>query len=164
MVTKKTQETNTVAADALVRAISKDQFAGIGSFDDALALALDIYGELVTSDQLGDGFKLLDNKDLLVGVPFIVLDTSIVESDKFSRNGEAATFVTMRVVTDRGDKYVVVDGGTGICEQVKEWRTKFNKRGGLVCRRGLSKSEYDYTDDKGNTSLAATYYIDEQGA
>ncbi len=147
----------------LERMISKDQFANINSFEAALALAEEVYGELIMSDTMGDGFRLLDNKMELVGKPFIILDTSLTESEKFKRNGKPGMFTTMKVVTQDDRKYVVVDGGAGICNQIQEWRAKTNRRGGFFARHGLNVSEYTYTDGDGNESPAQTFYLDESG-
>jgi len=164
MVTKKNEVTPQVEETSLERVISKDQYQSIASFQDALRLAEEAYGELSRSDEFGDGFTKLDDKDKLVNVPFLILDSTIALSKEFTRNGEPGAYVAFRVVTEDAKKYIVVDGSTGICAQIQEWRTKSNRRGGFVAMHGLRKSEYTYTDDKGDTSPAVTYYLDESGS
>lgn len=160
---KRATNTDSVPTTEIERLISKDQFASVASWDDALALARETYGELMSSDQFGDGFTMLDNKDKLLDNPFLILDSSVTDSKEFTRNGEPAAFVAMRVVTKGGDKFIVIDGSTGLCNQLIEWRTKTGRRGGFVCMHGLRKSEYTYTDPNGDTSPATTYYLDESG-
>lgn len=148
---------------AIERLISKDQFASITSFEQALELARTTYGELTSSSEFGDGFTMLEDKDKLLNVPLLILDSSVTTSKDFTRNGEPTQFVALRIVTKPGEKFIVIDGGTGVCTQIMEWRTKTGRRGGFVCQKGLRKSEYSYVDDKGDTSPATTYYLDESG-
>ncbi len=122
-----------------------------------------MYGELTSSDQFGDGFTMLEDKDKLLGVPFLILDSSVTASKDFTRNGEPTQFVAFRAVTRPGEKFIVIDGSTGVCTQLIEWRTKTGRRGGFVCQKGMRKSEYVYRDDKGDESPATTYYLDESG-
>lgn len=128
----------------------------IQSFEDAAALVESTYGPILTADsELGDGFAMLESKDVLIGVPVLFLSWS------FSEGQYAEEFVSARVITKDGGKYVLNDGGTGIRTQLREFTdTHDGRTGGLLARRGLRRSDYDYTDDKGKTQAASTYYVD----
>ncbi len=128
----------------------------IESFDDAMALVESTYGEIMTADsELGDGFSLLKEKDVLIGVPCLFLSWSFSEGD-FSEE-----FVSCRLVTKDGAKYVLNDGGTGIRAQLRAFSDSHGGRmGGLLSRRGLRKSEYEFENDKGKMEKGTTYYVD----
>lgn len=128
----------------------------IASFEDAFALVESTYGPVLTADsELGDGFAMLETKDVLIGTPLIFLSWS------FSPGKYDEEFVSARVVTKDGGKYVVNDGGTGIRAQLREFSDSHGGRqGGLLARRGLRRSDYEYTDDKGKAQEASTYYVD----
>lgn len=133
-----------------------EDLAAIGSFEDALKLAVDTLGEeniARASAEIGDGFKLLETKDQLIGVPMILLtwDFSI---------GDFGEFVSIRLVTKDGGKFIVNDGSTGIRDQLIQYTAKKGRKGGLVCDKGLRRSDYEYTDEKGQKSKAQTYYLD----
>lgn len=126
---------------------------GIDSLEDALALldsqGIDIHD---AADEIGTGFTVLDDKNKLIGVPFLILAFDFHDSDKKREDGQLAKFVSMTIVTKApilvGEelfrKFIVNDGGTGIYAQLDEWAVKANKRGGLLVRRGLRASNYDH--------------------
>lgn len=146
---------------AVQHKISAAQLSEVVSFDDALRLMEETYGEgavALASDALGDGFSLLEEKDQLIGVPcaFISWRESL---------GDFGPFVAARVVTQDNRKVVIIDGGSGIYAQLSEFSQKFGRDGGLVARKGLRRSDYTYTDtDKKSGETverpATTYYID----
>lgn len=157
-----TVATQDMTSAEIVRLISNEQLKGIQSFEDAIALAQEIYGELASSDELGNGFVMVE-KETLLGVPFVVVDTSVKPSEKFKRDGQPSLWAIIRAVTKDHKKVIITDGSTGLCQQIIQWRTEKGKTGGFMAFHGLRKSEYEYTDEKGNTSPATTYYIDESG-
>src|SRR3546814_5847675 len=84
-----------------------EELLGIQSFEDAYALAVQYYGQenLVRADEtIGNGFRLLANKDTLIDQKFIAL------AWRFNP-GDFGEFVTMMVVTEDGRKFIVHDGG-----------------------------------------------------
>jgi hypothetical protein len=136
--------------------VSDDALGEITSFDDALALLTETYGEagiVVASDVLGDGFAMLTNKDLLIGVTFVAVKWTITMGD----HGE---FAVVKLVTIDGKKYVVTDGSTGLHQQLSDFSAKTGRYGGLVVKNGLRKSDYTYTDENGKETPATTYYLD----
>jgi hypothetical protein len=146
---------------AVQHKISAAQLSEVSSFDDALRLMEETYGSgaiALASDALGDGFQLLEEKDQLIGVPcaFISWRESL---------GDFGPFVAARVVTQDNRKVVIIDGGSGIYQQLSEFSQKFGRDGGLVARKGLRRSDYTYTDVDKVTGQpverpASTHYID----
>lgn len=123
------------------------------SMSDVLALTKDRIPNI--AEVLGNGFEILDNKMRLVDVEFVIVRYGEHKSDK----GSKGTFATIHVITSNGNKYVVNDGSTGIQEQLKEIKEEHGRVAPLYVPRGLRVSEYDYTDEKGNTSKAQTFYL-----
>lgn len=135
---------------------SSAQLSDIGSFDDALKLAREMYGEaavVAAADVIGDGFRLLDNKDQLIEVPFLALAWDFHQGD----HGE---FVSVKVVTRDGLKFVLNDGSTGIRDQLMQYSADKSQYGGLFCMKGLRRSDYTFEDENGEEKAARTYYID----
>ena len=144
-----------------------ESLAGITSFDDALSLLSESGVVPESMDDYGTGFKVLDNKDRLIGVPFVILSWRFNDGDYETAPGEKGVFVSCEVVTKHGEKYIINDGGSGICRQLnmvsaqRQERNHPHPQNGLLVDGGLTKSEYEYTDEKGKTSPATTYYLSE---
>lgn len=136
--------------------ITVDELAALTSFDDALKLVQEKIGEDnvgVAAAEIGDGFKLLENKDQLIGIPFIAVTWDFHQGD----HGE---FVSAKVMTRDGQKYIVNDGSSGIRDQLMGYTAKKNTQGGLYCEKGLRRSNYEYQDESGQKKPATTYYLD----
>lgn len=136
--------------------ITTDELASLKSFEDALSLVTAKVGETnlgVAAEEIGDGFKLLDNKDQLCGVAFIAVTWDF-------HNGDHGEFVSVKLMTRDGTKYIVNDGSTGIRDQLTAYTNKKGTQGGLFCEKGLRRSDYKYTDPEGKESNATTYYLD----
>jgi len=137
---------------------SIDDLHDINSLQDAL----DLVGDVDDFSEYGTGFVVLDkrDKDRLVGVPFVIVEWRFNHSAQYQGD-----FVSALVVTESGEKYVINDGSTGICTQLKsvlERRIKNNRarpNTGLTVRGGLRRSDYDTTDGDGNPIKATTYYL-----
>lgn len=138
---------------------STEQLAGIQSFDDAVALLKDAGVKPSVISDYGDGFSVLDDKRKLVNVPFVLLDYKFSEGDyNKGPDGVGAEFAICRVVTQSGEKFLFTDGSTGICEQVKDLRRR-GIPGGVLCEKGISVSEYDWYNEKGEKTPAKTFYL-----
>ena len=139
-----------MSQDVATARISADDLRNITSFEDAARLAAEQNGgELfVASEELGDGFALLENKDQLIDVPLVIMDWSFHEGD----HGE---FVSAHVVTRPGDKFIVNDGSTGIYAQLRAFSDARGKFGGLAVNRGLRRSDYTHPVH----GPATTYYL-----
>lgn len=150
-----------------------EQRAGIQSYEDAIALLLADPDSFIESEELGDGFKKLTDKALLVGKNFVIVEW---EYGKNTDYGEK--FVIVRLVTENGDKFFTTDGSTGIMRQLellKELSKGRVKR--VICKGGLRASDFWVADEDnakigisrgdivkadypGKKKKATTYYID----
>ena len=158
MATQDTTQSVNVDENGVVisHSINAEQLRGVSSFDDALALMRETYGDsaiALASEVLGDGFALTDNKDQLCGVGLAFI--SWLKSD-----GDFGDFLAARVVTEDGRKFVITDGSTGIYQQLMTFAQERGRMGGLVAKNGLRRSDYTYTDSEGKERPAVTYYID----
>lgn len=112
--------------------------------------------KITRAEDYGDGFKLIEDKSRLVGVPFICVNARTTA-------GDHGDFSILHVITEHNDKLIVTDGSTGIHKQVlTHGRAAFI---GLFCPSGLTVSEYEYesVDEKtGEVKMkpAKTYYVD----
>jgi len=140
---------------AIEKRIDDEDLAAIASMDDAIAL-LSGMGVAVreVGDLIGDGFSLED-KSALVNVAFVIVSFS------FAKGEYGEDFAVVRAVTADNRKIVFTDGSTGVREQVRRLGTKgINPNAaGVLVKRGLTVSEYEYTDDKGKVTPAKTYYL-----
>lgn len=113
-------------------------------------------------DILGTGFKVAENKDLLIGRPFLILDWHYTD-------GDHGVFVSLLAVTQT-EKIVINDGGSGILAQIQALESEGYSGSAIRVMRGLRKSEfwYDPNDPKGEKyksqedpsyKLGTTYYL-----
>lgn len=139
---------------------SDAQLRDIASFEDAI-MAAETEGETIAlaSQEIGSGFVVLDDKDLLLKVPFLILEWRFNAGKYENDLGEKTDFVSMTVVTKNNDKYIVNDGSTGIARQLREYSDRTNKYGMLLAEKGLRVSR-DYTVVvNGREINGTTYYI-----
>lgn len=154
---KATDNKKTTDVVPMIPEYRNSDLQSIGSFDDALALIREQFGDegVVAADQvIGNGFAILDNKDHLVGVPFAMVKWHFYEGRYANK------VVAVLLVTSDGRKFLMNDGSTGICKQLEEYSDDTGRFGGMVARKGLVRSDYEITDDKGDETSASTYYID----
>ena len=142
------------------RAFSTEELRSISSFDDALNLAQAKLGKgnviPQASEELGDGFTLLESeeKNLLIKRDMIILDWVFADGDYGDE------FVTMRLVTRDGGRYIVNDGSTGICAQLRDYSNRTGRYSMLRVERGFRKSEYANE----HSEHAVTFYLDTSSA
>jgi hypothetical protein len=148
-----------------VRQFTNEDLLNISTFEDALALVAETYGDVLAADEvIGNGFRMLANKEKLVGTPFVAIQWKFFDGDYGSK------YTNLLVVTDRGDRYLVNDGGAGITRDLMEYSTRTSRMGGVVFRNGLSSSTYDFCSECGSTvceapdehrmTPATTFYLD----
>lgn len=135
---------------------SDDQLRDIKTLDD-LAVALSGREDVKVFDasEFGNGYEVLDKegKDKLIGVYFAIMDWRF-------NDGDQGEFVSVTVLTEKGDRYVINDGSTGICEQLREIQKAAGGTAVIRVKKGLRVSRYTYTDEKdGKEKPAATYYL-----
>lgn len=117
-------------------------------------------------DVAGDGYELIRQKDILVNIPFFILDWKLVTDPDSMRD-----YATIRVITADGRR-IRFSGGTAILETLQLIKTKTGKTGGIRVKGGLVKSEYyinpesgepikDLDKYKGPKEKAATYYLNQ---
>jgi hypothetical protein len=161
---------------------SDDQLRSVRTAEDAMRLAAEMYGAVdsITDLEIGNGFTMLgDNKDRLVGVPFLVMATDLHEGD-WGQFASALLFT----LDGTNARLILTDGSTGICEQIRQLRESTGKAGGYHVPNGLRKSTYDTCREcgrpcpKGKTvhdpgcgaeigdarAEGVTYYFDLSGA
>lgn len=112
-----------------------------------------VASEVIETDQFG---MLLDkdNKALLVKQPMIIVKWDFYPGD-FGKE-----FVSAWVITQDDKRYILNDGSTGICDQLRELTDRTGRKTMLGCPKGLRVSEYDYTLPTGAVTRAKTFYID----
>jgi len=136
--------------------LSDEQRTEIRSFEDALATLADAGISVQSASDFGDGFGVMDKSEF-VNRKFLLLDCRIIPGDKSDFGSD---FAILRIVATDGTKAILTDGSreSGLCPQVKRMMDR-GVSGGVMCEKGLTVSEYTYTDEKGKETPAKTYYI-----
>lgn len=142
------------AANAIAkRLFSDDDLRALKSMSDLTDLLNSRELNVTTiTDVLGDGFELVDENDILVKIPFVML----TETESM---GDFGPFVTIRVMTKDGRKLIVNDGSTGIRDQMRSLRAKGIELPVWV-PGGLRVSRYQFIDpNTGEEKSARTFYL-----
>ncbi len=119
------------------------QLRDVTSFEDAMRLAREAYGEVHDiTDELGNGFRLIqkDDKGKLTGIPFIILHTAF-------NDGDFGEFASIALVTADNRKLILNDGSSGIADQLRGLVTATGRYGGWMVPGGLRESQYDTCKD-----------------
>jgi hypothetical protein len=133
--------------------LSPDALADMQSFDDAVRALQEagISGQRI--EDYGDGFVVRE-KEEFVNVPFLIVATRIVP------DGDFGPFAVVHLMTRDGRKAILNDGGAGIYQQVLDVTNSGKSLAGAFCERGLTVSNYTYTDEKTNEQRPAkTFYF-----
>lgn len=153
-----TAENNEKSVEKSPIRFDDDQLAAIRTTEDLKTLLAQEGVSLVDVSEFGTGFELADSA-ALVNVPFVIVQSQVKDSDKFTDDdGNPAKFAVLHVVTQDGRKLVITDGGTGICKQIQRMHSK-GTTAGIMVPKGLSESRYDYIDKDGKKTAAVTYYL-----
>jgi hypothetical protein len=132
-------------AELPVSDIELAEMANTVEWDDVLEVAVELDPWFT--------YRTPDDKAKLVGSPFVVLKTKLMQSTSY----EEVTIAVCYCKTEDGRLIKIVDSSTGICAQVQDLRrTHPNKP--IVCRNGLSVSEYE-VEVAGKRTKAKTYYL-----
>lgn len=135
----------------VVRRIDWGKVDNIG---DARALLESHNGAVLDASKvLGDGAELIEDKDRLINIPFLVLDWRFIVDQKTTNE-----YASVLVMNGEGAKARFNDGSTGVYAQLKKVTEEYGINGGLQCKRGLRKSEYTVEAD-GKPTRAVTYYL-----
>lgn len=97
-----------------------------------------------------EGRFVLVEKHSLEDIPFIITDFTI-----HAGNSVDAEYVNVKLVTSDNEQLCFNDGGVGIRPILEHWREAHPNAAGLMCARGLKRS--DYTNQNG--VKGTTYYI-----
>ena len=109
---------------------------------------------------LADEWPLVE-KDSLVNVPFLLVQWA-VSNPESSENGQ---YIVARGMTKENQRFRISDGSTGIMQQLVSLTVGRMEAGhpapnsGLLCEKGLRKSDYKTTDAAGKEINATTFYI-----
>jgi hypothetical protein len=132
-----TPEMTEAKALANANRFTDEELRNITSFDDALALAQSVYGEITDiTEELGNGFTLISDKSPLVDNPFVIVSCAF-------NDGDFGSFASVAAVTKDGKKYIFNDGSTGVHNQLFELARTKKRTGGFMAPSGLTASEYD---------------------
>lgn len=125
------------------RVFTDDDLAEVDSWDTAMSFVDGAFGEAVNAaDVLGTGFRMAteDDKLRLCGVPLLLMQWVFHPGD-FGED-----FVAINAVQRHDDggisKWIITDGGTGLCAELKAYTKKTGRSGGLGVPKGLRVSNY----------------------
>ena len=100
----------------------------------------------------GSEWDLIGNKDSLIDQDMVIARIRFNET-------ETGSFVSVCAYTNKGDKIVFNDGGTGVYQQLENYVRRTGRTTAIRCPKGLRVSRYKYIDKHGVERPAATYYI-----
>lgn len=141
---------------------SMDDLASLDSIDDVMALA-DAHNipVLESTNVFAGGFVNVENKEVLIGVPLIIIHWEFFYSSKFNCDGVAVWAVTERPIAypgGTGKKVIFTDLSTGICAELKT-RTKVAGIDFIRFPNGISSNTYTKELPDGSTTEATTYRL-----
>jgi hypothetical protein len=133
---------------AVPTTFSREDLSSIATWEDALRLAQSEYGTIVTAEEeIGDGFRVAteDEERRLVGVPLFLLEWT------FRAGDFGDDYVSIRAIAQGENgaitKWIINDGGTGICRDLRDFTKKTGRLGGLRVKNGLRVSDYQVDND-----------------
>lgn len=102
---------------------------------------------------LEESGNVVQDKDLLCGVPMLIVDTRFSVSKQYG-----TPFVSVTAMLKTGEVIIFNDGSTGICKQLDG--IDVSPEAPLHVPGGLRRSDYDYEDPKTGKKIgASTYYL-----
>lgn len=135
-----------------------DTLHAIQNFDDVARL----FGEApaIAGEVIGDGFSEVDEdgKSDLVDKEMLIVKYGLATSDYDETKEYAVVWALVKMRGGGIFKARFTDGGVGIPQQLRQLHNK-GITGNIWTPGGLVRSDYKYTDDKGNEQPATTYYI-----
>lgn len=155
---KESKESAPIEGEATETPSSEVSTSGIlwGKVDnlaDARNLLESHYGAVLSSGNLfGDGAEFIKDKNVMVGIPFMILDFRFITDPDTERE-----YVSVLVMNGAGEKARFNDGSTGIYAQLKQVHAEYGVIG-ITCKNGLRKSDYAVEID-GKKEKAVTYYL-----
>jgi len=111
-------------------------------------------------------WTLLNDKNQLVGRAFLAVQWKFHQSKEYVGSEFVSVYVITQDSLNGETHFVINDGSTGICRQLREltdFRLDSNAKtpyGGALIKGGLKLSEYERTDEKGTViGKGKTYYL-----
>lgn len=111
-------------------------------------------------------WKLLDDKSKLIGKKFLAVQWRFQQSKEYVGSEFVSVYLITADTIDGENTFVINDGSTGICQQLRtltDTRTEAGHKtpqSGALVKGGLKLSEYDRTDEKGTViGKGKTYYL-----
>lgn len=129
--------------------------------------AISALGAVSVDDLAWDAspYVVLDDKQKLVGKKFLAVQWTFRDSAEYLSEYVSVNIITADTIDGR-THFVINDGSTGICSQLRQLTAKREADGhkspfgGALINGGLSLSEYDRTDEKGTVvGKGKTYYL-----
>lgn len=106
-----------------------------------------------------DDFQKLDDKSLLINVPFYINRFWFTEGEMGDfAVAHCVTSTPVNTSTGMTSKIILTDGSTGIFKQLREYAKKTGKSGQVIIRHGLRVSQYTADTDQG-PKAAETFYL-----
>ena len=150
-----TRADGTAIAQRTPRRFTDEELQGLKSFDDFANFMQAREEEVASAVDFGHGFQMLeqDAKRRLVDQELVIIDTRMISRD----DGD---FAVVYVITRPGEKFMFLDGSTGIYKQLVEWKPE----GGLSMHvpHGLRASDYKKEVERNGRMVetdATTFYI-----
>lgn len=109
---------------------------------------------------------LLEDKAKLVGKKFLAVQWKFHQSKEYLNSEFVSVYLITADTIDGENTFVINDGSTGICQQLRnltDTRTEAGHKtpySGALVKGGLKLSEYDRTDEKGTViGRGKTFYL-----
>ena len=111
-------------------------------------------------------WQLIEDKSKLVGKKFLAVQWTFRESKEYPGNEYVSVYVITADTVDGHTHFIVNDGSTGICQQLRALSDTRAENGhptpfsGALVKNGLKLSEYERVDAKGViVGKGKTYYL-----
>jgi len=101
---------------------------------------------------LEESGNVVQDKDLLIGVPMLIVETRFTISKQFG-----SPFVSVTAMLKTGEVIIFNDGSTGICKQLDGIEVSPEKP--LHVPGGLRRSDYEVEGPNKTMIKASTYYL-----
>lgn len=101
---------------------------------------------------LEESGNVVQDKDLLIGVPMLIVETRFTISKQYG-----TPFVSVTAMLKTGEVIIFNDGSTGICKQLDGIEVSPEKP--LHVPGGLRRSDYDVEGPNKTMIKASTYYL-----
>lgn len=168
-MTTTTPGTEIATTPRAFRAFDDAQLRDVSTWDDFGALVKSSDTPLINIAAFGPGFVLLESKDALIDMPFVIVGYRFSDGDQgVFVSVEAVVKTPISINGEAASKIVFNDGSTGICATLQVIAKTTTEFAPIYCPRGLRKSEYVRKDEAGepiinpktgNPERATTFHL-----